>query len=140
MKPAKNNLNKINAVDNDIIIEHQEFSHHNFFKGPVPSPETMKKYAQIYPDAPKRIFDLADKNQEFELEQKRKILETQRTAFEKNNEITKRGQWFIFILALGFLAAGFVCALLNKPIAATLFSIFPSALVIQYLMPNKNNK
>lgn len=129
--PSKNNNVKT------VHVQEQHLIAQNIYSGPIPPPEHLEKYSQIYPDAPKRIFDLAEKNQQFDFEQKNKVLKLHEKELDNNANITKRGQYLVFYLSFGFLIAATVCILLDKEIAAGIFSLIPFSVILKYLLPNK---
>ena len=82
------------------------------FTGPLPHPSTLRAYEDIVPGAAGRILDMAEKQSEH------------RKGIEKsivNNQIflSKRGQIFAFIIALGGIGGSFYCAYLGMPIPAS---------------------
>ncbi len=66
---------------------------------PVPCPEDMQKYQQIYPDAPKIFFDLLEKQSTHRRSMEEKIIKSSITS-------SYIGQIFAFIIAIGSIAGG----------------------------------
>ncbi len=67
-----------------------------FFSGPLPPSDELKKYAEISPQFPDRIFSMAEKEQEH-----RHRLEERRLGAQIR--ITGAGQVFGFLLAVGII-------------------------------------
>lgn len=94
------------------------------FSGPLPSPEILKEYNKILPDAAERIFKMAEKAQDHYEITERKIVDL---------EIKKvsRGQILAFLIAITGIAGAVVCAFLGQIAigsiigGATLISIIP---------------
>jgi len=68
----------------------------SFWKGPLPSPETLKAYNDAFPNGAERIFKMAEKQSDHRMNMENKVIpEEQRQS--------KHGQLFAFIIALVFL-------------------------------------
>lgn len=70
------------------------------FSGPIPHPETLKKYIQINPKFGNKIFEMAEAEATH-----------RRTCDRKLLDLQSRGQIFAFIIALGLVGAGIVSIL-----------------------------
>lgn len=88
--------------------------HQEFHAGPLPHPDTLKKYNDILPDAADRIFKMAEKSQVH-----RENIDQQQMDIIKarvENEINKinKGQNYALIIALTGIAGAITCAFLNQ--------------------------
>lgn len=77
------------------------------YKGPIPSPEAIEKYAKLYPEAAKFFFETlgVQINHRIDLEKK---------ALAANIVSEKRGSWFGFAIGALAIVCGFVLAMLEK--------------------------
>jgi len=80
--------------------------------GPLPDPDTLKKYNEILPDAADRIFRMAEKSQNHDHNREICIIE---------NEIKKinKGQNFALIITILGLTGAVICAALNQPVVGS---------------------
>lgn len=78
------------------------------FSGPLPSPDAFREYEDVLPGAADRILGMA----EFQLHQRASS--------------QKMGLWIMFVIAIGFLIASIVLAVLTAPAAAVLFPVVPT--------------
>jgi len=78
-----------------------------FHRGPLPSPEQMAKYEELWPGATKYFFTALTKQTEH-----RQSIEKQ--VISSNISATKRGQWMAFILFGIILVGGFVLMYIGK--------------------------
>lgn len=76
------------------------------WQGPMPSPEAMKRFAEIDPTFPERIMALTEGEARHRREMERTELDALVRDKESERSERKRGQWFGFVLALVFLVAG----------------------------------
>lgn len=92
----KNKSNNRNATG--VVLQHQSAYQ---YQGPIPPPEMMEKYKNIYADAPKIILQEFKENSEH-IRQK-ELLEVQGTI---NRD--RRGQWMAFVICMAILGGGFL--------------------------------
>lgn len=83
--------------------------------GPIPPPEALREFAAINPTFPERILRLT----ESEAEHRRSLEQTETNAriadiSEARGE-RRRGQWFAFMLATGFLGGAIWVTLAGHP-------------------------
>ncbi|MGE5343169.1 MAG: DUF2335 domain-containing protein [Candidatus Omnitrophota bacterium] len=90
------------------------------FSGPLPSPESLREYSTILPDAPDRIFHMAENLQNHYIRTEEKLVDL---------ELKKvpRGQNHAFIIAIIGIIGAVVCAYLKQ---ATIGSIIGGATLI----------
>jgi uncharacterized membrane protein len=62
-KIPENELNSNTELSDDNEEKRVSLLHQEFHAGPLPSPDTLKKYNDILPDAADRIFKMAEKSQ-----------------------------------------------------------------------------
>lgn len=82
------------------------------YRGPLPDPNTLAKYDQIVPNGAERIF------KRFE-EQSLHRMEIEKKVIQSNIEDSKRGQIFGFTIAMMFLIASFILAMLDHEVVAS---------------------
>lgn len=85
--------------------------HHS---GPLPSPKTLKEYAEIFPGAEQRIFGWTEQEMNFRQEMCRQQLANERFEITEDHTTARRGQWFGFCLCLVVIAFGGVALLMGK--------------------------
>lgn len=112
------------------------------FSGPLPHPSHLKGYAEVYKDAPEKIFKMTEEQQIH-----RQSLENRNMSLE---ELTRKrilgqqsaGMYLGFSLALIFLFGGFTCILMDKEgIGITVLAGVIIGLVALFISqrPNKNS-
>ncbi len=108
MTSNKNKLPKSKSIPPQVLRkEIKEVVQTEFFVGPVPSPEILKRYEVIYPDAAKFFFETF-KNQS----EHRMALE--KTVVKANIKAENRGQWLAFVLAITAIGSGVFLILKDK--------------------------
>lgn len=88
-----------------------------FFRGPLPSPETIAGYERALPGLADRCVRMAEKEQEFRHE-------TKRSEQRDNNERAKDGQRFALAVAVLFLAGAVWVTLAGYPIVGGVLGTF----------------
>ena len=91
----KNKSNNRNATG--VVLQHQSAYQ---YQGPIPPPEMMEKYKNIYADAPKII--LQEFKEKSEHIRQKELLEVQGTI---NRD--RRGQWMAFVICMAILGVVF---------------------------------
>lgn len=91
------------------------------FSGPVPPPALMKEYAEIDPDFPKRLFEIAERQQMHDHAVEKDIIATNKAIAHNHQTLERWGQIFGFILALIGLGTGIAALLSGSPIAGSIF-------------------
>lgn len=98
------------------------------YSGPLPPASEFARYESVLPGAADRILAMAEKEQEFQIEQARRALE-----HECRNR--DRGQWFGFVSLLAVLGCGFGLAWLGAyKIAGTLFAVAIGAVLAAFIL------
>jgi uncharacterized membrane protein len=87
-----------------------------FHRGPMPSPDVMAKYEELYPGAVEFFFHQLQQQSEH-----RQALE--RAVTEHNIRASNRGQWMAFILFFVVAAAGFTGIFLGRSVAGTITAL-----------------
>jgi uncharacterized membrane protein len=119
--PEEDQCPELNKKD-VIALLHQSIQHHS---GPLPSPQILKEYNEILPDAAERIFNMAEKAQvHYETTEQRLV--------ELEIKKVSRGQFLAFIIAITGMAGAVVCAFLGQ---VTIGSIIGGATLIS-IVPN----
>ena len=75
------------------IIPHEVNLRQEAYFGPIPDPDTLKRYGEVMPNLPERIVQSWETEQTHRREHERALVET-------SQKIDKRSQWFAFILSL----------------------------------------
>lgn len=87
----------------------------SLYAGPLPDPETFKKYEKVCPGAADRIITMAENQSAHRQAMENKFIDSR----VKNSFI---GLWMAFIIGIVIIVCGVVCILLNHSIAGTIFS------------------
>lgn len=87
-----------------------------FHRGPMPSPDVMKKYEELYPGAVEFFFRQLQQQSEH-----RQALE--KAVTEHNIKASDRGQWMAFVLFFIVAAAGFTGIFLGRSVAGTITAL-----------------
>lgn len=85
-----------------------------FHRGPLPAPETLKKYDEIIPHGAERIMAMAEKQQEHRIEMEKIVISAQ--VRESN-----KGQYFAFTIGITGLFLGFICIILGQGVYGIIF-------------------
>lgn len=99
-------VRKLPRHDQKTLVSSLE-SYSESYSGPLPHPEHLKEYANIYPEAPKVIFSMAESQQTHRMQM-------QVSSMNKYYGHNTLGLIFGFTLALIFLLGGFTCIFLDK--------------------------
>ncbi len=75
------------------------------YSGPIPDPESMKKYEEIKPGFADRLLKMAEKEQEHRISVNKKLLELEQKDQDKDYKYLFRGQ------VLAILAVLLICSL-----------------------------
>ncbi|WP_315523364.1 DUF2335 domain-containing protein [Pseudoramibacter alactolyticus] len=93
------------------------------FSGPLPPPQILKQYSEILPEAPREIFDMAEKETKFRHEYEKKEQKMRsRDSF--------LGMLFAFILCMVLIGSGVWVIVSKSAFAGTVLSGFGIASVI----------
>ena len=87
-----------------------------FHRGPLPSPESMAKYEQLWPGATEFFFAQLEKQSSH-----RQDLE--KSVVTNNIKSTNRGQWMAFVLFLLVTLLGFGAIVLGHDINGTIIAL-----------------
>jgi uncharacterized membrane protein len=79
------------------------------YSGPVPPPELLRGYAEVYPDAPEKIFSLAENQQKHRQE-------LEKEGLKKSYKYQLTGLTFGFLIALVLIVGALVLILMDKEI------------------------
>ncbi len=77
------------------------------WSGPLPDPEALRRYQDLYPKAPEILFD------RFEQQSKHRI-RIEREELESTQLARKRGQWMAWTLGMGCIVIALALALKDK--------------------------
>jgi len=124
----QNEIEKIDNQDNDSDYETE------YFVGPLPHPEVLKKYEQILPGAADRIIKLA----EHQLAHRQDI---EKQIIKSNIESEKRGINFAFLLAIVLMLIGALLVYERKDTAGY-FALFGPLIYqgISFFIKKSNDK
>ena len=115
------------------------------YSGPIPHPEILKKFAEISPDFPERIFRMAEKEQENRLLNQNKIVNAEIKDVNKRREIENRGQLYALIIGSLALIISGITALYGQPIFGGFIGIsaivsLVMAFILGRTLKNKNGE
>jgi uncharacterized membrane protein len=88
--------------------------HQEFHEGPLPSPDTLKKYNDIIPDAADRIFKMAEKSQVHRENIDHQQMDIVKARVESEIKKINKGQDYALIIALTGITGAIICAFLNQ--------------------------
>lgn len=124
-------------------------------EGPLPAVQDLVGYNQLVPGAAERIIAMAERQQQHVIESQRKQLELQheelevqrdqqqqnREVIRASEKITKRNQWFAFLVVLvAFAFAGYLVHMGQTIGGIALFVGEISALLALFLRGDKGNR
>ena len=95
----------------DIIVS---LLHQEFHAGPLPSPNILKKYNDILPDAAERIFKMAEKSQVHRENIDHQQIEIVKKRIESEIKKVNKGQNYALVIALTGIAGAITCAVLDQ--------------------------
>ncbi len=111
MSPNRKKLQKTQPIPPQVLREEiKEVVKTEFFIGPVPSPDMIRRYEELYPDAAKFFFETFKNQSEHRME-------LEKATVAANIKSERRGQWLAFILALVSIGSGVFLLLKDKDIA-----------------------
>jgi uncharacterized membrane protein len=87
-----------------------------FHQGPLPPPEQMEKYEQLWSGATEFFFNEFKKQTDHRQELERKVVDS-------NIAATKRGQWMAFILFLGIAVGGFSLLYIGESVSGLITAL-----------------
>jgi uncharacterized membrane protein len=85
-----------------------------FYKGPLPSPDTLKKYNDMLPDAADRIFKMAERSQVHRENIECQQMDIIKARVESESKKINKGQNYAFIIALTGIAGAITCAFIDQ--------------------------
>lgn len=136
IEPEKTQLTEAIAriIDNDLPTEQktQQISQiirisRESFSGPIPHPKIAKEYQELIPDAPERIFTMAEKEQQHRIEVENEMLAQNKKNITNSKNANLISQIFAFILILILIGTGILLTLLGHQIVGT--TIFGSTIL-----------
>lgn len=93
------------------------------FSGPLPSPQVLKGYAEMVPDAPERILRMAETSLAHDMEMDKKNCSLSQCGMDYGYKTARRGQIFALIMGLLLVISGVVLTVLGfEKIGLTIFS------------------
>lgn len=111
------------------------------YQGPIPPPESLKKFDEIEPGLASRIVTMAEKNGDHLRDIQKQQVAHDRQKTEQEVDIVKRGQLFAFILMVLFLILASVLIFTGKGIIGTIFgTVSIIAVILAFLNPLKKKK
>lgn len=108
---SKNNNEIQNHNNNSTLIHRQSVS----FSGPLPHPEILKKFDDVYPGAAKIIIEMAKDQSEHRQELEKSVI-----ASDIKN--SKLGLYFGFIIGMAGMIAGTIVIIIGQVIAGSFIS------------------
>jgi uncharacterized membrane protein len=113
-KIPENELNSNTELSDDKEEKRVSLLHQEFHAGPLPPPDTLKKYNDILPDAADRIFKMAEKSQVHRENIDLQQMDIVKARVESEIKKIKKGQDYALIIALTGIAGAITCAFLNQ--------------------------
>ncbi|WP_420541551.1 DUF2335 domain-containing protein [Rhodosalinus sediminis] len=104
---AERGAQRAEIVHEDGTSEQVELRTERFWSGALPRPEDFAKYAEVVPDAPERILQMAEREQQHRIDMESQIVPA-------NNRAGTRGQW----LGAGISALALILAVVSFWIGA----------------------
>lgn len=101
----KTNPKTFDGIKKAEIVHVVQKSSTKVHSGPLPDPETLIAYKEIYPDSVKIIFDVFQEQSQHRIEMETKVITSQQNQ-------SKYGQVYAFVIALLFLIISGTCILL----------------------------
>ena len=86
--------------------------------GPLPDPETLRRYNDIITNGADRIMQMAEKEQSHRIQRETKIVDSETTQ-------AKYGQWLAFFIVLSCVLAGSYMVINGKEAAGGIIAIGP---------------
>ncbi len=108
---------KLNKTDNNLLVDNRDklekeksafMACITKYSGPIPSPDVLKKYSEVLPDAPDRIFKMAEMSLESVIDSNKKIIEIESRKISK-------GQTSALIIGILGILGGSFCAYIGQP-------------------------
>lgn len=101
--------------------------------GPLPTPDDLRQYEQVYPGAAKRIFDRWEKQSEHRMAVERRMVAS-------NVSARTRGQYIGFAVALTVIIGGFTAIFLDKSLVGLAALVLAAgAIAGRFLMSRRAN-
>ncbi len=97
------------------------------FSGPIPHPIILKGYKELVPDAPERIMQMAEQEQQHRHLVEIEMLKQNKQNIEISADANKRSQIFAFVLVIFLISVGTIFAFME--LVAVSVTIFGSTLV-----------
>ena len=99
----------------------------SLFSGPLPSPETLKKFNEVVPGAAERIIKMAE-------DQSRHRRDLEKRVIESDLSRSKWGQILGFVIAIAGLAVSAVVAIYGNAIAGGVIGLGTLATLVGVFM------
>ena len=111
------------------------------FSGPLPHPRHFKEYAAVYPDAPAKIFAIAEKQIEHRQNLENRRMSLEEITSKKTIRFYNTGMILGFILGFSFILGGYYCILQDKEaIGIGMIATAVGGLVAQFLFQGRKSK
>lgn len=78
------------------------------YEGPLPPPDILRGFAEIYPDSVQLIFDEFEKNSDH-------VRQMEKNKLQVEAEIAKRGQWMAFVIGIVLMGLAGYAAYIDAP-------------------------
>ncbi len=96
MKSTTKEKTQLNKVDDETLVAQQKIA---IYQGQFPHPDILKGFAEVVPDMPERILEMAEKHNKADVRTK-----------NRNSLALVLGQVFTFLITIAGLAFGVVLA------------------------------
>lgn len=129
-KSLNDNQDQYTEIEKVVSLLYQQIQH---FSGPLPSPEMLKKYNEILPNAAERVFRMAEKAQDHYEETEKKLVDL---------EIKKvpKGQNHAFMIAITGIVGAVICAFLGQVTIGSIIGGATLISVVPHFIPGKRKK
>ena len=129
-KSLNDNQDQYTEIEKVVSLLYQQIQH---FSGPLPSPEMLKKYNEILPNAAERVFRMAERAQDHYEETEKKLVDL---------EIKKvpKGQNHAFMIAITGIVGAVICAFLGQVTIGSIIGGATLISVVPHFIPGKRKK
>lgn len=109
---------------------------------PLPSPDALKGYAEVVPDAPQLFFRLDEEQVHHRIESERKSLEANIRALDASIAHSKRNAWMAYSLALALIAAFVIISVFahNAYVAVGGLVVSVGSIITTFLVSNRQQE
>ncbi len=106
------------------------------FSGPLPSPEILKGYSEVIPDAPERLLRMAERQNAHDMEMDQENMRLARRSMDRGFNAARRGQILGFILGIILIGCGVYLTKFGfESVGLVIFSTSLVAVIANFVTP-----